>query len=315
MNNKIIIGVDTGNRFIKSKEGIFTAGYIESDNPISQENLLFYKNKYYNIGTKRTKYKYNKTSDMTYFYLTLAAIGMRLQNEGISQTDVMLGVGLPVSHFNLKPKFIEYFTQNNIQFSFNQGDFNVNLKAFCFPQGIAGFMLNYNKYKGIDFINLLDFGQVTLDVVKIANGSPMIDSAKSIMNYGMLNLVKRVQESIRKELGIELEEEKVEASLQGKGPLFFDNRIEDIIDRVKIEFVNEALDELNEQNFELKATMNLLMGGGASVIQSTLNLDQHNNRIGYTEILPNSQLANALGYELLVKETLQRQNQSRWRIW
>ena len=30
MDNKIIIGVDHGNRFIKSSEGIYSSGYVES---------------------------------------------------------------------------------------------------------------------------------------------------------------------------------------------------------------------------------------------------------------------------------------------
>ena len=45
---------------------------------------------------------------------------------------------------------------------------------------------------------------------------------------------------------------------------------------------------------------------GASIVQTTLDLGQHQNRIGYTEILPQSQIANALGYERLIHETLRR---------
>ncbi len=54
MDNKIIIGVDHGNRFIKSSEGIYSSGYVESSTvPVITENLLYYNGKYYSIGGKR----------------------------------------------------------------------------------------------------------------------------------------------------------------------------------------------------------------------------------------------------------------------
>jgi hypothetical protein len=40
--------------------------------------------------------------------------------------------------------------------------------------------------------------------------------------------------------------------------------------------------------------------------QNTLELGKHQNRIVYTEILPECQLANALGYERLIREALRR---------
>lgn len=307
MENKTIIGVDHGNRFIKSLEGIYSSGYVESLTvlPIT-ENLLYYNDKYYSIGGNRVKYRYDKTLDETFFILTLPALAMRLNKEGLTSADAILGVGLPLSHFQLKQKFINYFKRENIDFTYNQKKYQVNIKeVMCFPQAISGYMLHFEKYRGIDYLNLLDFGQVTLDAVKIHQGKPIINSAISL-NWGMIKLVKKIQEQIRKETGIEISEEQIEMTLQGKKALFFDDRIDKIIKTATIAFVNEMLDELRENGYELQATMNLLMGGGAYIVQKTLDLGQHQNRIGYTEILAESQIANALGYERLIKEALRR---------
>ncbi len=57
----------------------------------------------------------------------------------------------------------------------------------CFPQAISGYMLHFEKYRGIDFLNLLDFGQVTVDAVKIHQGKPLIDSAISL-NWGNVKI-------------------------------------------------------------------------------------------------------------------------------
>jgi plasmid segregation protein ParM len=307
MENKIIIGVDHGNRFIKSLEGIYSSGYVESLTvPPVTENLLYYNGKYYSIGGNRVKYRYDKTIDETFFILTLPALAMRLNKEGLTSADAILGVGLPLSHFQLKQKFINYLKRENVDFDYNQKKYQINIKdVMCFPQAISGYMLHFEKYRGIDYLNLLDFGQVTLDAVKIHQGKPIINSAISL-NWGMIKLVKKIQEQIRKETGIEISEEQIEMTLQGKKALFFDDRIDKIIMTTTIAFVNEMLDELRENGYELQATMNLLMGGGAYIVQKTLDLGQHQNRIGYTEILAESQIANALGYERLIKEALRR---------
>lgn len=303
----IIIGIDHGNRFIKSKEGMYTAGYVESNTqPITNDNVLQYNGKYYAIGSKRTKYKYDKTIDETYFILTLPAIAMRLDKEQLNSADIILGVGLPLSHFQLKEKFSNYFKRGGIRFKYNNKDYFINIKeVMCFPQGISGYMLNYQKYKDIDFINLFDFGQVTLDAVKIHKGKPLLESAISL-NWSMLRLVKNIQEAIRKEIGIEIAEEQIETSIQGKKALFFNDNIERIIEETKINFVAEMIGELTENQFELRATMNLMIGGGSSVIQNTIDLGIHNSSIGYTEIVPQPQAANAVGYEMLINESLKR---------
>ncbi len=123
----------------------------------------------------------------------------------------------------------------------------------------------------------------------------------------MLKLVKTIQEQIRKETGIEITEEQIEMTIQGKKSLFFNDRIDKIIETTTITFVNDMLDELRENGYELQATMNLIMGGGACIVQNTLDKGgKHQNRIGYTEILPESQIANAVGYERLIREALRR---------
>ncbi|SHH75852.1 plasmid segregation protein ParM [Caloranaerobacter azorensis DSM 13643] len=303
----IIIGVDQGNRYIKSREGIYSCGFIVSrSEPLGMDEVIEFQGKYYCIGGSRKKYRQDKTIDDTYFILTLPAIAKRLEKEMLNEADIILGIGLPLSHFNLKKKYIDYFTRGKVEFKYNNKKYLINIKeVMCFPQALSGYMLFYNKYKGIDFINLFDFGQVTLDAVKIHNGKPLLDTAISL-NYGMLRLIKTIQENIRKELGIEISEEQIETNLQGRRGIFFKDEIEEIIKRTTVDFVNEMLGELRESQFELQATMNLFMGGGSSIIQNTLDLNKHNGRIGYYEVMENAQLANALGYEILVKEALKR---------
>ncbi|WP_129600774.1 ParM/StbA family protein [Anaerophilus nitritogenes] len=308
---KVILGYDSGNGAIKTSNGdVFTAGFVVSNSPISNKDLLEYQGKYYNVGMNRVKYKYDKTSDNDYFILCLAAIAKKLEkmNVGSEKVEIVLGVGLPLSHFTLKDKFIEYFKRKDVSFKWCGKRYNVMISTvMCFPQAIAGFMTVLNKYDKISFVNLLDCGKVTLDIVKISNNRPLLNTAKSL-NYGVLSLLKRIQENVRKETGIELEEEQIEIALKdnGNSSLFFDNRLEKIITDTRNDFVSEMLSELRENGYELQNTVNLLIGGGAEIILSSINDNACANKIGYTEAIPDAQLANAMGYEMLVRETLLR---------
>ncbi|SHK47399.1 ParM/StbA family protein [Tepidibacter formicigenes] len=311
---KVILGYDSGNGAIKTSNGdVFTAGFVASDNPISNKDLLEYQGKFYNIGMNRVKYKYDKTIDNDYFILCLAAIGKKLEkmNIGNEKVEIVLGIGLPLSHFSLKEKFVEYFKRKDVSFVWCGKRYNVMIDTvMCFPQAIAGFMTGLKKYDNVPFINLFDCGKVTLDCVKISNNRPLLNTAISL-NYGVLMLIKRIQENVRKETGIELEEEQIEIALKdnSNSSLFFDNRLEKIIIDTRNDFVSEMLSELRENGYELQSTVNLLIGGGSSIILSSLNEDKCSNKIGYTEAIPDAQLANAKGYEMLVKETLLRSKQ------
>lgn len=301
----LIIGIDHGNRMIKTKDNMYSCGYTKTKTqPIGFENVLEFEGSFYCIDG-RSKYKYDKTIDSTYFILTLPAIAKRMADEDVNEADVILGIGLPLSHYRLKDDYINYFKREDIGFKYNNKRYLVNIKeVMCFPQAISGLMPFYVKYKDIDFLNLIDVGQVTVDAVKIFKGKPILDSAISL-NYGMMKLVKSIQEDVRKETGIEIEEVQVELSLQGRKTVYFNQYIEDIIESTKLKFTSDLLDELRESGFELQATMNLLMGGGASIIQGSLNKHE-NNRISYFEVLPQAQNANALGYEFMVNEAIRR---------
>lgn len=301
----LVIGIDHGNRMIKTKNDMYSCGYIKTKTqPIGFENVLEFEGSFYCIDG-RSKYKYDKTIDSTYFILTLPAIAKRMADEDVNEADVILGIGLPLSHYRLKDDYINYFKREDIGFKYNNKRYLVNIKeVMCFPQAISGLMPFYVKYKDIDFLNLIDVGQVTVDAVKIFKGKPILDSAVSL-NCGMMKLVKSIQEDVRKETGIEIDEVQIELSLQGRKAVYFNESIENIIENTKLKFINDLFDELKENGFELQATMNLLMGGGASIIQSSLD-SRENSRIVYFEVLPQAQNANALGYEFMVNEAIRR---------
>lgn len=115
----MLIGIDHGNKQIKSRTRIFTSGLCESDTrPPFRENILFYSGKYYTLSDERIPYMRDKTKDERSFILTLFAIAFELENAGNPAEeviDIQLGIGLPPAHYGTQyEKFEKYFLGRGI---------------------------------------------------------------------------------------------------------------------------------------------------------------------------------------------------------
>ena len=79
MDNQLIIGVDTGNRCIKTASQIFVAGLKQSNDRMPfTHGVMEYDNKYFMLSQKRVSYLQDKTQTDEYFILTLFAIAKEL---------------------------------------------------------------------------------------------------------------------------------------------------------------------------------------------------------------------------------------------
>jgi plasmid segregation protein ParM len=142
MSNRILLGLDNGNKCTKTSEGyISESGFTKFDyEPISTNNLLVYEGKFYSIGSNRLCVQMDKTVNQDAFILSLPAIADAIDRAGVEgDVDVIIGVGLPIVNYGIfKKKFREYFLRQNIEFNFNKKDYKVDIvnckvKYFCLP--------------------------------------------------------------------------------------------------------------------------------------------------------------------------------------
>ena len=97
-NGIYIIGVDHGYGNIKTANCCFPTGVERSDTePTFKHGLLIYQGHYYQIGVGHKEYLAEKVMDKDYYILTLAAIARELSRENITQANVFLAAGLPLS--------------------------------------------------------------------------------------------------------------------------------------------------------------------------------------------------------------------------
>ena len=122
-NNLYFIGLDHGNRVIKGVSGECKSRYLSGIvhhefEPLSKNNLLIYNNTYFTIGENRINLKFNKTETEDFFLLTLPSIAEKFKVEGVTSGSVILGAGLPLSAFNLKEEFRNYFIRDLVRFNY-----------------------------------------------------------------------------------------------------------------------------------------------------------------------------------------------------
>ena len=65
--------------------------------PLFTKNLLVYDGRYYTIGEGHKEFKAEKQNDDDYYVLTLAAIAMELDDNDLTEADVFIAAGLPLT--------------------------------------------------------------------------------------------------------------------------------------------------------------------------------------------------------------------------
>ena len=97
-NDKIIIGIDHGYGNMKTATHHFKSGIMcFNSKPLFTKNMLVYENRYYLIGEGHKEFTAEKVNDEDYYVLTLAAVATELEDSGITNADVILAAGLPLT--------------------------------------------------------------------------------------------------------------------------------------------------------------------------------------------------------------------------
>ena len=141
MGNIRIIGVDAGYGNMKTANFCFRTGVDRYDTePLFNREMLIYEGKYYLIGSGHKTYTAEKTADEDFYILTLAATAMELSREEITEADVHLAAGLPLTWVTeQKASYRAYLLQNErVQFVFRKTEYRIHfVGADVFPQGYA----------------------------------------------------------------------------------------------------------------------------------------------------------------------------------
>ena len=98
IGNTKIIGVDHGYGNMKTANHCFPTGIDAYDSePLFTRDMLVCGGRYYLIGEGHKEFVGEKSQDDDFYLLTLAAVAMELHDEGLTEADVFLAAGLPLT--------------------------------------------------------------------------------------------------------------------------------------------------------------------------------------------------------------------------
>ena len=289
--NKVIIGIDHGYGNIKTANHIFKTGVMEYDTePLFTNDMLVYGGKYYTIGEGHKEFKAEKQNDDDYYVLTLAAIAMELKDNDLTEADVFIAAGLPLTWTSgQKSEFAEYLTKNEkVSFVFRKVRYRIRIVgAKIYPQGYAAVANFASSMKGVNMV--ADIGNGTMNTLTIINGAPQ-QGRMFTEKFGTHQCTLAVREQFMRQTRREIDDAIIEEVLiNGKANLSDDDL--KIIKATATEYVNDIFRRLREHGYDEKSVMLYVTGGGGCLVKNFYVFDK--NRVFFVDDI----CAAAKGYE------------------
>lgn len=295
------VGVDTGNKCVKTVNNIFVSGLKSHGGvkPAISDEILEYRGAYYTLTSERLPYLQDKTESEEYFILTLFAIAKELNHRKISTDSCVkidLAVGLPPSHLSrLKSSFAQYFKKSFVAFKYNDKDFLITIENVkTFPQGYAAIIPSYGAIRQIPKSYIIDIGGYTTDVILLKNGVPDMTFCESL-NFGVIELYNRIQRRIAAEFGRSPDEEQIDYVLETGEEIF--RTMSQTIQKETEAYVDEIFRRLHEMGVDLILSHAILIGGGSIKLKRFIDASPYLARRTYIDSIQ----ANAIGYEAMAE--------------
>ena len=292
-NGIYIIGVDHGYGNIKTANYCFPTGVERSDTePTFKHDLLIYQGCYYQIGVGHKEYLAEKVMDKDYYILTLAAIARELSRENITQANVFLAAGLPLSWVAKQKKaFREYLLQESaVEFTFRKRHYRIRIVgAAVYPQGYAAIAHMVRHFSGSTM--LCDIGNGTMNILRTLG--PEVDMKQMFTEkYGVQQSVLAIQEALMREHHAQVEEPVIHRFLRD-GAVGIDKELEETMRRVARDYAGVIFRRLREHGYDPRLMKLYVVGGGGCLLKNFFPIDP--NKV----VLIDGICATAKGYEYL----------------
>ena len=291
--NKIIIGIDHGYGNIKTANHCFKTGITAHDSePLFTKDMLVYNGRYYLIGEGHKEFLPEKQNDEDYYVLTLAAIATELSDSNLTEADVIIAAGLPLTWTSgQKAEFATYLSKNKeVEFTFRNVDFHIRISDVkIYPQGYSAVVPIKSTLKGLNMV--ADIGNGTMNTLYLVNGRPQ-SGMMYTEKFGTYQCTLAIREGFMRKTRRELNDYIIDEVLQ-TGTANIPVSDLEIISAIAEEYVTEIFRRLREHHYD-EDTMDLYVcGGGGCLIK---NFYQGSfNRVKFIDDI----CAAAKGYEYL----------------
>lgn len=294
MNKHIeVIGIDHGWSNMKTADQIFTTGVKEiSTEPAFYDNVVEWNGSYYKVGGKRLEVRDTKVENDNFYLLTLASVAKELKKRGMTDSCILLSVGLPLTRFGAeKQDFIKYLARDKeARFRFEKEQYHIRIaRVSVFPQCYAAVAECIRTLP--ERAVIVDIGSWTIDIMPLRQYYP--DEPECItVPQGLIRCMREINEECVRKIGQELDENIIQEIMSGgKGKL--PEPYMEIVEGCLKRFAEKVFHMLKEHGHNLDITPVIFVGGGATVMK--LFGSHPDSSIQYIEDIR----ANARGYEYL----------------
>ena len=300
INDVFIIGIDSGYGNIKTANCCFPASVAVYDTePVFKDNLLVYDGRYYLIGEGHKEFLADKTKDIDYYVLALAAIARELNIRKITSGRVHIAAGLPLTWVSgQRNEFKDYLMQNReVEFSFRGTQYHVEIiGADVFPQGFAAVADRLSEFKGVNM--LCDIGNGTMNIMFINDKKP-IPGNMFTEKYGTHQCLLAVRENVMRIHHTTVDEAIINRVFRFGTADIKEDYLKTITDTAT-EYVAGIFQRLREHEYNPELMRLYVLGGGSRLIRNFGVYDE--NRVTINDDI----CATAKGYEYLAEVNAKR---------
>ena len=303
-NDTLIIGLDHGYGNMKTANHCFPTGIMPGEEASSfAKNVLEYRDRSYVIGEGHKAFVPEKVRDEDYYLLSLAALAEELNDAGITEANIHIAAGLPLTWTGAqKEAFAAYLTKNtDVLFKYRGVSYNIRIVGVSiFPQGYAAVAPFITKLKGVQM--LVDIGNGTMNVMYLIDGKPQLGRMYT-ETFGTHQCMVAARAAFSRKTQRTLNDAFIEEILR-TGESELDEDDFSIVKASAEEYVDQIYRKLHEYGYDEKTIRLQIVGGGGCLLEHFGHLRQ-----GW-DFITKDICAAAKGYEYLAKLKLTRQEQA-----
>ena len=266
-NNIRFIGVDHGYGNIKTANTVTPTGIIVTDTePTFKNKLLFYRNRYYNFGEGHKDFISDKTADDEYYAATLMGIGEELRLEGITEADVHICAGLPLTWVSSQREdFRSYLTQHEeVIFTYRDKSYHIRIVGCTVsPQGYSAILEHIKDMNGLSMV--ADIGNGTINVMYMNDKTP-VSSRCYTEKMGVEQCVIAAQNDVMDKYGVLIDRTVIETFLR-TGNANVSQKYFLCLQDSAIRYADKIMAVLNKYEYNPELMKLYVCGGGVSIMK------------------------------------------------
>ena len=295
--SELIIGVDVGFGNTKTSHKVFSSGVIKHSTKPPISSMVVETNEgFYSVGNPKITIQESKMNNEDMIVLTEAAIAEELKMQGMTQADIHLGVGVPLTRMGAeKEPMLDYYKRNRkLVFKYEDVTYSINLLSInVYPQGYAGIVNYINKFSRLAVV--IDIGSWTIDIMPIRERKADAGNCKSL-SLGTITCMHKINEHLREQFNGEADEILLKDVMITGSSVDLPPKYLTVIQNDLKTYVEDIMGQLRALQFNLDTTQLIFIGGGSTIIKNFLDAEKYPKATVIDDVH-----INAKGYEDLIR--------------